>query len=161
MMGTYAKNTTVDAAKSRAEIESTLGRYGATGFGFATQDDGETSRAAVNFIAHNRQMRFVLTMPSRKSREFTHTPEKGLARSESAAETAYQQAIRQRWRALLILIKGLLEAVESDIVSFSEAFLPYTVVPGTGQTVMERIGEELDGAIESGGTPQLALGTLH
>ncbi|MCL6424457.1 hypothetical protein Bequi_13890 [Brachybacterium sp. JHP9] len=54
-------------------------------------------------------------------------------------------------------MKALLEAVESGIVAFEEAFLPYTVVPGTGRTVAEQIGGELTGAIESGGTPRLMI----
>lgn len=149
-MSTYASQTGVDAAKSRAEIERTLGRYGATSFAYATEDLPEGSRAAVSFIAHDRQVRFVLALPSRKERRFTHTPERGTARTASAAEKEWEQACRQRWRALALLVKAQLEAVESGIVSFEDAFLPHTVVPGTGATVAEQIGPDLARAIESG-----------
>ncbi|MCG7309717.1 MULTISPECIES: hypothetical protein [Brachybacterium] len=154
-MSTYAKSTTVDPSRSRAEIESVLARYGATGFGYATEDDGETSRAAVTFIAHGRQVRFLMTMPSRSDRKFTRTPERGTPRSADAAFKAWEQACRQRWRALALVIKAKLEAVESGIVTFEAEFLAHTIVPGTGQTVSEQIEPSLALAIESGRAPAM------
>lgn len=42
-------------------------------------------------------------------------------------------------------------------MSFETEFLPHTAIPGTGRTVAEQIGPELDVAIESGQTPRLQI----
>lgn len=157
MSGQYAKNTTVDAGASRAEIERTLMRYGATAFGYATEEREGASRSAVSFVARGRQIRMVVEMPSRDERRFTHTPSKGQARTQSAALAEWERAARQKWRALVLLVKALLEAAESGIVTFEEAFMPYTVVPGTGMTVAEALGEDLSRAVEGGGSPSFRL----
>jgi hypothetical protein len=43
-----------------------------------------------------------------------------------------EQQQRQRWRALTLVIKAKLEAVESGIATIEEEFLPHIVVPGGG-----------------------------
>lgn len=154
-MSTYAKGTTVDPGRSRAEIESVLARYGATSFGYATEESVERSRAMVTFIARGRQIRFLMDLPSRTDKEFTHTPERGTRRSADAAFKAWEQACRQRWRALALVIKAKLEAVDSGIVTFEAEFLAHTIVPGTGQTVAEQIEPGLAHAIETGTAPKL------
>mgnify|MGYP001171522748 CR=1 FL=1 len=148
--GTYASQTSVDPGRSRAEIESTLARYGASAFGYATEDDGHRSRAAITFIAHGRQIRFFLEMPSRHDRVFTHTEARGTPRSPDAAQKAWEQAVRQRWRALALMVKAKLEAVEAQIVTFESEFLAHTVLPGTSMTVAEYVEPELARAIEEG-----------
>lgn len=160
MAGQYAKDTSVDAGASRAEIERTLMRYGATSFGYAVEDTGERSRSAVSFVAHGRQIRMVMDMPSRDERRFTHTPGRDQERTRSAALGEWEKACRQKWRALALLVKALLEASESGIVTFEDAFMPYTVVPGTGMTVAEALGEDLSRAVEGGPPPSFRLALL-
>src|SRR5438270_6888204 len=105
-MAKFAANTEVSAEKSRSEIERTLSRYGATAFMYGW----EGARAVIGFRAHNRMLRFVLPMPDKKAREFTHTrhenewSQRELSQAES--EKRYEQAIRQRWRALALAIKA-------------------------------------------------------
>lgn len=153
--GTYAAQTSVDPGRSRAEIESTLARYGATAFGYATEDDGNTARAAITFIAHGRHIRFVLEMPSRRDRAFTHTESRGTPRTREAAEKAWEQAVRQRWRALALMVKAKLEAVDAGIVEFEVEFLAHTFFPGTGMTVAEYVEPELAKAIAEGKPPRM------
>lgn len=148
--GTYASSTSVDPGRSRAEIENTLSRYGASAFGYATEDDGERARAAITFIAHGRHIRFILEMPSRHDRAFTHTESRGTERTRDAAQKAWEQAVRQRWRALALMVKAKLEAVEAGIVTFESEFLSHTVLPGTNMTVGEYIEPELTRAIAEG-----------
>lgn len=69
-MSAYAERTSVDSASSRAEIERTLQRYGATAFTYGWTTD----RAAIGFEAPGRRVRFELPMPGRESREFCLTP---------------------------------------------------------------------------------------
>lgn len=149
-MSTYAKNTEVSSDISRREIERTLARYGAGSFAYGWN----AGHAMVGFEMHQRQLRFVLPLPDRKSREFTHTPARGTRRSASAAEAAYEQAVKQKWRALALVIKAKLEAVESGIVDFDSEFLAHIVLPG-GQTVGEQIVPQMDDALETGRPPEL------
>ena len=60
MPASYAATTDAPAEKSRAEIEATLRRYGATGFAYGWEAD----RAAVQFTIEGRRIRFALVMPS-------------------------------------------------------------------------------------------------
>lgn len=140
----YADNTAVTSDRSRAEIERTLHRYGAEDFAYATRRDS----AAIQFIAEGRRVRFTVGLPDRTSREFTLTPT-GRARSGAQAEAAYEQSVRQRWRALALVIKAKLEAVESGIAVFEEEFLANIVLPG-GQTVYEATAPAIEQAYLEG-----------
>lgn len=151
----YAKGTTVSPAATRAEIERTIEKYGATGFGYATQDLDGVTLAAITFIAHGRQIRFVVQLPSRTDRAFTHTPARKTPRDAAGARQAWEQACRERWRSLSLMVKSKLESVASGIVTFEDEFLAYTVVPGTNRTVAEQIGPDLSAAISAGADASL------
>jgi hypothetical protein len=145
----YASNTDVSADRSRSEIEKTLQRYGATGFMYGWQDD----RAVIGFVLNNRQIKFILQMPDRNSEEFQLTPT-GRERKPAQIYAEWEQATRQRWRALNLAVKAKLEAVESGIATFEQEFLAHIVLPN-GRTVGEEIMPNLTKAIESGKTPRL------
>lgn len=149
-MGTYAADTSVSSDRTQQEIQRTLRRYGADQFAYGWTH----SSAMVGFVMRDRQIRFLLPMPDPKAREFTHTPSRGTARSESQAYEAYDQAVRQRWRALNLVIKAKLEAVEAGITSFDEEFLAHIVMPN-GQTVGSQVVPKMVAAIENGTTPPL------
>jgi hypothetical protein len=137
-MTRYAESTAVSSETSRGEIERTLARYGASSFMYGWDHD----KAIVAFVANERQVRFSLPMPSRDSREFTHTAERGLKRTATAAAAAYDQAVRQRWRALNLVIKAKLEAVETGIVTFEQEFGMHYMLP-SGETVGEWLSPQL------------------
>jgi len=130
-MGRYAEKTSVGSDRSRAEIEKTLVRYGADGFGYGW--DG--IKAVVTFRKDGIMVRFTLNMPDINSDKFQLT-EKGSLRSEEAARKSWEQAQRQRWRALALVVKAKLEAVESGITTFEEEFMAHILLP-TGETVGE------------------------
>lgn len=146
-MSRYAAKTTVTSDASRTEIERTLRRYGADQFSYGWEHSDERNFAVVSFRAHNRLIRFTLPMPDPDDRAFTHTPAKGMRRSASAAEKEYEQAVRQRWRALKLVVQAKLEAVESGIAEFEEEFLAYVVLPGGG-TVGQWARPQLDAVYE-------------
>ena len=152
-MGTYASNTDVPSDKSMAEIRRTLQRWNASQFMYGEADD----RAVVGFIMAGRQVKIAIPMPDRNSREFTHTKERGLRRTNAAQRDAYEQACRQRWRALNLVIKAKLEAVESGISSFETEFLGHIVLPN-GQTVGDAIGDDIKHAYETNEMPALLPG---
>lgn len=127
MSGTYAKGTSVPIGKSRTEIETTLARYGADAFGYG-QEEG---RAVVTFRVDGRMVRFDVRMPT--TADFALNPQ-GYRRTQIQAQNALDAEHRRLWRALLLVIKAKLEAVESGLMTFEEEFLANLVLPH-GQTV--------------------------
>lgn len=77
--------------------------------------------------------------------------------SASLRKAAYEQAVRQRWRALALLIKSKLEAVESGITVFEEEFMAHVVLPD-GKTVGQHLLPQIAHSYESGHMPPLLPG---
>lgn len=149
-MSTFARDTQVGPDRSRAEIERTLERYGADGFMYGWDQE----RAVVGFKVAGRQVRIALTLPGRDDPAFKRTPRTRQMRSPEAARAAWEQAVRQRWRALALVVKAKLEAVEAGISSFDEEFLAWLVLPG-GATVAETALPAIEEAYRTGKLPAL------
>lgn len=147
-MSRYAAKTEVSSEKSRSEIERILQRYGADQFMYGWQEQS----AVVAFRANERRVRFLLPLPDRKERRFTHSS-RGL-RSADAAAKEYEQAVKQRWRALALVIKAKLEAVESGISEFEDEFLANIMLPD-GQTVGEWMRPQVEQSYVTGEMPSL------
>jgi len=129
----YAETTTVSVGKSRAEIEALLTRFKCTQF--IVGSDAEARTAMVQFKAHNRIIRFIVNLPDPGDKKFTQVPRRQwMRRPQGAIDGAVAQAERQRWRALMLVIKAKLESVESQIATFEEEFLAHIVMPND-QTV--------------------------
>lgn len=146
-MGKYATNTTVSSELSRLEIEKTLIRYGAENFAYATAQ----GKAMIGFTMQGRQIKFILPLPCKD--EFNLTPT-GRVRAENSKFEAWEQACRQRWRALNLVIKAKLEAVECGISIFDDEFMANIVLPG-GETVSNFMKPQIKAAYELGKPPQL------
>ena len=157
-MSRYAENTTVASDASRAEIERTLARYGAASFMYGWDRD----QALIGFVADGRQVKFLLPLPARDAREFTHTPARGNRRSPAEADKAWEQAVRQRWRALALVIKAKLEAVAAGITEFEDEFLAHIVLPD-GSTAGQWMRPQIQEAYDTGRMPPMlpALGAGH
>lgn len=151
----YAQTTKVPVDRSRAEIETILERYGSDGFAYASMK----GRAMIEFMAHNRRIKFIVDLPDAGAQEFTLTPT-GKARAATAAREAYETAVRQRWRSLTLLVKAKLEAVESGIESFEDEFMPHTVLP-SGRTVAEEMQPQIERAYTSGTVAPLQIEGGH
>jgi hypothetical protein len=156
-MSRYAEQTAVPAERSRGEIESTLRRYGADEFHYGWKGNS----AIIAFKAKNRSVRFILPMPDPQAREFTRLRVDSYSSvSDGVREKRYQQACRQRWRALALCIKAKLEAVEAGIVSFDDEFLAHFLLPG-GQTIGQKWGAEYAALADAGRLPPLLPGPSH
>ncbi len=147
-MTRYAATTDVSSTRSREEIERTLERYGADQFLYGWQD----SAAMVGFRMNGRQIRFILAMPGKTERRFTHHS-RG-KRTPDAALKEWEQAVRQRWRALALVIKAKVEAVESGISIFEDEFLANIVLP-TGETAGAWMRPQIAEAYRVGTMPAL------
>lgn len=158
-MTTFAQDTSVSVERSRAEIETTLSKYGASRFGYMT---AETS-AIIGFVMNGMAIKFVLPLPNPSAEAFTvatyiragvrrtggrHTPE--------TSRKLWEQACRSRWRSLNLCIKAKCECVASGITTFEEEFLAH-IVTGTGQTVGQRMLPQIFEMKRSGKSPELLL----
>jgi hypothetical protein len=152
MTGRYAANTEVTVERSKGELEKTLARYGAHAF----MSGWDQTRAMVEFLVDERRVRFVLPLPDRGAEEFRLTPAGRRQRSQEDATRAWEQACRQAWRALNLVVKAKLEAVDAGITTFEAEFLAHLVLPG-GQTIGDTVLPQLDQLGPSG--PLLALGS--
>lgn len=144
----YASQTTVSEERSRAEIERTLERYGADQFAYFKDATG----AVIAFRMEQRNVRFLMPMP--KLEDFAWTP-KHRQRTEKQAEEAHAQAIRARWRGLLLIVKAKLEAIDAGISTFEREFLADVMLPD-GRSVHEWLEPELVRVYGNGSMPELA-----
>lgn len=112
----YAVDTKVPVNQTRLEIETTLAKFGATSFAFASYSD----RATVMFEAMKRRIRFELKLPK-------GTTDAGTAKIH-----------RERWRALFLAIKAKVVSVDTEIETFEDAFMSHIVL-ADGSTVGESI----------------------
>lgn len=152
-MNTYAANTDVSSDRSMTELRRTLQRYNADQVLWG--ESGE--QALVWFMMGGRQVKIAVPMPDRTARLFTHTPERGKLRTPQQRDAVYEQAVRQRWRALNLVIKAKLEAVEAGISTFDTEFLGHLVLPG-GRTVAETVQGDIDEAYATNTVPALLPG---
>ncbi len=150
-MTQYAAETKVPIEKTRAEIESTVRRYGADAF----VSGWEGERASVQFRCGGRYVRLSMVLPSRSAPDFATTlkgnqhAKAEVARSKASGDKLWDQACRQKWRALALMIKAKLEAIESGIVTFEEEFFAHVIMPD-GRTVYEHAKAPLALAYDSG-----------
>ena len=144
----YAEKTSVSVAKTKADIEELVQKYGADQFISGFKDN----IAIVGFSLADRQVRFVLPLPDKA--EFLYTPGRGQRRTDDAARAAWEQGCRCKWRALYLVIKAKLEAVDAGISTIEREFLADIVLPD-GQTAGDWIHPQLEQAYLTGNMPPL------
>jgi hypothetical protein len=98
-------------------------------------------------------------LPDRGAKEFTEYKVGGSSfatreRTPEGAHKAWEQACRQRWRALLLVIKAKLEAVETGITSFEDEFMAHIIMPD-GLTAAQHVRPWIAKSYASGDTPPL------
>lgn len=148
----YAAETSVSVEGSQAEIRKVLSKYGASKFAYLEEE----TRSAICFEMKERRIKFVLPLPSRNEPRFWETEARKLKRSADEAYKAWEQACRQRWRALALAIKAKLESVETGIASFEEEFYAFVVLPN-GKTVYEESRDAVATAYLNDTMPPLLL----
>lgn len=137
-MRRYAERTSVPVAHTQAEIQRLLESHGASSF----ITGSSPGQALLMFELRKRRVKFLVPLPIAK---------------RSADEKKVAGEHRRLFRALLLVLKAKLEAVNSGIVTFDTEFLPYIVTSGS-TTVGEQIVPKLEEALEDGGRlPPLLL----
>jgi hypothetical protein len=148
----YAERTDVPEAKSKAEIEALLVRYGAAEFAAGWSE----SHALIGFRVRLRLVRILLPMPDPDDHAFTRLSS-GYSRGAKAARELYEQERRRRWRSLLLVLKAKLEAVETGISTFEEEFMAHLVLPN-GQTMAEWYAPQVARIYDHGSLPPMLPG---
>lgn len=141
-MTKYAITTKISAEQTLSDIQKLLTKYQAVKFGFIQ----DVASSHVAFEMKNRQIRFILPMPT--SEEFKKD-NRGYTRNATQIDTVYKQEIRSRWRALLLSIKAKLESVETGIETFDEAFMAHIVLP-SGKTMSEWATPQIEQSYNTG-----------
>jgi hypothetical protein len=126
----YASETEVPIERSKRQIEVLLQAHGAEAYHVGW----DTTRDIIEFGWQGKQIRFVLPRHTLKAFEVS---DRGTYRNPRQQQQAYDQADRSRWRALYLVVRAKLEAVERGIAVFEEEFMAFIVVPGRNQTVGE------------------------
>jgi hypothetical protein len=75
-----------------------------------------------------------------------------MERTEAAVDSAMDQALRQRWRAMALIIKAKLEAVEAGIRTLEMEFLADTLLPD-GRTVGQWSAPQIERSYQTGQMP--------
>lgn len=130
MVKRYASETEVSVERSRQQVEQLLRARKVEGY----HTGWDANRDIIEFLWKGKQIRFVLKRPALS--DFKVNPA-GYYRNERQQQHAFEQADRQRWRALYLVIRAKIEAVEAELAIFEEEFLAFIVVPGRNQTVGE------------------------
>ena len=92
--------------------------------------------------------------------DYARTP-RNARRMAAAQRSAWEQACRQHWRSLLLIILAKLEAVESGITTLESEFLANIVLP-YGGTVGQWLTPQMEEAYAVGRVPPtFAEGSLQ
>lgn len=143
----YAETTSVPIERSKAEIERTLAKYGASAFAYAS----DTEKAMIRFAMKNRQVMFLLPLPP--FADFLLDKRRWI-RPQAKQQEAWEQACRSKWRALALAIKAKLEAVESGITAFEDEFLSHIMLPN-GKTAGDWLKPQIESAYQNNKMPPL------
>ena len=129
-MMAYASRTEVPVAKSRGDIEALLRKAKAS----RVVHMDEPLEAIVMFSLESRLIKFEIRVPG----------------------DASDQRRRSIWRAVFLVIKAKIEAVEQGITTIEQEWLAHVVLPD-GKTVGQWIEPQLEVAYDRGVMPSNPL----
>ncbi len=127
-VGKYAAGTKVSADQTLLEIRRVLDKYGSTGFGFMES----SGQVGIMFEMKSRRIRLLLPLPMPPT----------------------DQEVRQRWRALLLIVKAKLEAIELKATTFEQEFMVNFVLPDTS-TVGDKLLPQIEAILKDGKLPPM------
>lgn len=139
---TYASGTTVTVERSQQEIAATLTRYGVDTYTFGARP----GLALVEFVLADMPIRLAIPLPAK--------PDQQKGKSVKTGRTidlhkAWEQDVREAWRALLLFLKANLEAVDRGVIAAEQAFMAFLLTPD-GRTVGDAVLPAYREALTSG-----------
>lgn len=144
--GRYARGTTVTVPSTQQELAAVFSRYGVDTYGFGATP----GQAVVQFEVKSLPIRVAIPLPPRPAMERVRNPKTG---RDVDAMTRWATEVREAWRALLLLVKSGLEAIERGITSADRVFMAWLVTPD-GRTLDDHV---LPAYLQSLATGRLAL----
>ena len=161
----YAEGTKVSVEKSRAEVDTLLGKHGATQRAIALDD--VAGLAQIVFVVQGRKYRLDVPMPQPPDTDaVSNNPildekPRGWWRWDDEHRQRWitqqmEQARRERWRAIVLVFKAKFELVDIGISTIEKEFLGDMVL-ANGDTMNRAVGEAIKHSLETGKSPILAL----
>lgn len=143
MSGTYS-STSVPVERSQGDIRKLLIQHGVAELAFGEDRDANgRRRAAVSFKHGAFAVR--MRVPLKELNKFDVTEKWQRSRSgktrDEIESVMYEQEERRIWRVLAWGLKARLVAVEEEVETFEQAFLPHLLNPETGRTIYEDLAE--------------------
>jgi hypothetical protein len=135
-------STGVPVARSRAELERLLVRYGCSRFQVFT--DFEAGAAAVTFSVPDSLAKGALTIPVRLEVDSRRVYDAiyGKPRTGTYDDRWLAQADRIAWRQLILWVDAALSAASAGVQTIAEAFFAHTLVQGRDGTT-RRMADEV------------------
>lgn len=151
-MTRFAENTSVPVERSQAELQRLLRKHGAGTVATLQRDGG----AAVAFEIGGRRVRLELTFSDRADllKAAANEPPHGWKgwgpqRKIEWADKQVEQSERQRWRALLLVVKAKLELVAEGSSTVEREFMADLLLP-SGERVEQWLLPQLAEAFKTG-----------
>jgi hypothetical protein len=160
-------NTSVPVDRSQAEIRKLLSKHGAQRFSFHEgADDAGVAWVALEFVhaeSYDRPHMVRMAVPLKivDNGELREKAKRAYSKTfDEVKSAAIEQENRRIWRVIFYSLKSRMEAIEEQVETFEQAFLPHLVDPGTGQTIWQRVQPAIDaGLLVIGGAGLPALGS--
>ena len=150
------ETTTVPVERSQGEIRKLLIRAQVAQLAFGEdRDEGGQRWASVAFRhgVYAVKIRVPLKVVDERAVSAKYMRARSKSRDE-IRDLLYEQEEKRIWRVMAWNLKARMVAVEEEVETFEQAFLPHLLNPQTGRTIYEQLAE--DGHVELP-APLLAL----
>lgn len=151
----YAAGTSVPVERSKVELDTLLGKHGAGQRGI--MHDEAAGTAHVVFVLKGLKYKLELPMPTPADLE-RQAPRRAAGwsgwtpeRRQAWVRRAWEQACRERWRGVVLLIKAKLEIVRMGVSTFEREFLADLMLPD-GKTAHQTIAPYMRAVLADGYT---------
>lgn len=155
----YAEGTTVTVEKSKLELERLLIKHRSGQRVFASDD--VNGCATCMFSIAGRQVRLRVPLPTRADLMPENPKEEprgwrswSPSQKDAWLQKRIDQLTRERWRALVLLVKAKLELVELGLSTIEREFLADIYLPN-GRTVHEEFAGAIEASYLTGKMPKL------
>jgi hypothetical protein len=159
----FAATTSVAVEKSKAELERLLVKHGAAQYG--TAHDDLNGFAVVYFALGGRHIRLQIPIPKfdawpdpKLPYQKKKTPQMWLRWGEATrmqwVREQWEQACRQRWRCMLLIVRAKLELIGMQLSTVEREFLADITLPD-GRSVGEWLRPGIEKAYLGGAMPRM------
>jgi hypothetical protein len=152
----YAEGTTVPVEKSKADLEAVIRRHGGYNVGSASLDAEGIALIyfTIGMAEKLRQVRLRLPLPKASAFEASY------GKHAKTAQQRWEQACRERWRLLVLVVRAKLELIAAGGAALDAEFLAKIALPD-GKVVLEVVADAISVAYATGRMPMLVAAQPH